>query len=60
VEERIPIEEKTLRLVKEHGFCEYHNPFTGEAYGAKGGFSWTAALTLVWLSLIGEDEDSDR
>jgi hypothetical protein len=60
VEAEIPIVEKTLRMVMEHGFSEYHNPFTGEAYGAQGGFSWTAALVLSWLSLIGEDEDADR
>jgi hypothetical protein len=60
VEGEMPIVEKTLEMIQKHGFCEYHNPFDGEAYGAKGGFSWTAALTLVWLSLVGEEEQPDR
>lgn len=40
----------TLALVERNGFCEYYDPRTGAGIGGQG-FSWTAALTLAWLSL---------
>jgi glycogen debranching enzyme len=60
LEAELPIVERTLELIQKHGFCEYYNPFTGEPYGATGSFGWTAALVLDWLSLVGEEEKSDR
>lgn len=37
------IRERTLRLVRKHGFREYYHPFTGEGGGAKG-FGWSALV----------------
>ena len=34
-----------IDLVREHGFCEYFDPLTGEGYGGSN-FSWTAALLI--------------
>jgi neutral trehalase len=39
----------TLDLVVRNGFCEYFDPTSGKGIGGEG-FSWTAALTLVWLT----------
>lgn len=41
----------TAKVIKENGFCEYFNPITGEGLGG-GGFSWTAAMWLAWLSPV--------
>jgi hypothetical protein len=38
--------ERTIALVRDHGFCEYYDPTTGEGLGAANEFGWTAALTL--------------
>ncbi len=38
-----------LAQISEHGFGEYFDPFTGESLGAEDQ-SWTAAVTLEWLS----------
>lgn len=38
-----------LAQISEHGFGEYFEPFTGESLGAEDQ-SWTAAVTLEWLS----------
>jgi glycogen debranching enzyme len=38
----------TLQLV-EAGFSEYYDPRTGTGIGGEG-FSWSAALTLAWLT----------
>lgn len=38
-----------LTQISEHGFGEYFDPFTGESLGAEDQ-SWTAAVTLEWLS----------
>lgn len=43
------LKEKTLKLVKKHGFNEYFSPLTGEPAGVKN-FSWTAALTIDLLN----------
>jgi neutral trehalase len=37
------IEERSARLVEDHGFREYYNPYTGEGAGAQD-FSWTAIV----------------
>jgi len=39
----------THALVADAGFCEYFDPTNGEGIGGQG-FSWTAALTLAWLT----------
>lgn len=39
----------TLDLVERNGFCEYFDPTSGDGIGGEG-FSWTAALTLAWLT----------
>lgn len=39
----------TRQLVADAGFCEYFDPRTGAGIGGQG-FSWTAALTLAWLT----------
>ena len=39
----------THDLVARAGFCEYFDPTNGEGIGGEG-FSWTAALTLAWLT----------
>ncbi|CAN5838733.1 hypothetical protein BH23ACT11_BH23ACT11_12980 [soil metagenome] len=38
-----------LAQISEHGFGEYFDPFTGDSLGANDQ-SWTAAVTLEWLS----------
>jgi glycogen debranching enzyme len=41
------LEDRSARLVEEHGFREYYNPLTGEGGGARD-FSWTAlALDML-------------
>ena len=37
------------RLLVERGFSEYYNPVTSDGIGGQG-FSWSAALTLAWLT----------
>lgn len=39
----------TRTLVENAGFREYYDPRDGEGIGGRG-FSWSAALTLAWLS----------
>jgi glycogen debranching enzyme len=39
----------TLALVEESGFSEYYDARTGEGIGGRA-FSWSAALTLAWLT----------
>ena len=39
----------TRGLVEHAGFREYYDPRDGEGIGGRG-FSWSAALTLAWLS----------
>jgi hypothetical protein len=46
----------SLRLVARSGFHEYFDPFGGEGFGTAG-FGWTAALTLDFISRLG---DADR
>lgn len=41
--------DKTLELVKNHGFYEYFSPLSGEPAGVND-FSWTAALTIDLLN----------
>lgn len=45
---------RALQQVSAGGFAEYFEPFTGEALGASDQ-SWTAAVTLDWLSGYGEE-----
>jgi hypothetical protein len=40
---------ETLGLVAEHGFSEYYDALTGAGIGGRS-FSWSAALTLAWLT----------
>ena len=37
--------EKTISLIRDHGFYEYFNPLTGVGCGSDQ-FSWTAALLI--------------
>ena len=39
----------TTRALVEEGFSEYYDPRTGTGIGGQG-FSWSAALTLAWLT----------
>jgi hypothetical protein len=39
----------TRSLVEREGFAEYYDPRTGAGIGGQG-FSWSAALTLWWLT----------
>jgi hypothetical protein len=39
----------TLALVERSGFTEYYDALTGAGIGGHG-FSWSAALTLAWLT----------
>lgn len=41
--------ESSLELVRDGNFREYYHPVSGEPLGAKD-FSWTAAITVDWLS----------
>ena len=43
------LRQTALAQISERGFGEYFDPFTGESLGAKDQ-SWTAAVTLEWLS----------
>jgi glycogen debranching enzyme len=43
------LREPTLALIDEVGFREYFDPQTGAGLGA-GGFTWTVALALDWLT----------
>jgi hypothetical protein len=43
------LREAGLRLVSDGSFAEYYEPVTGEALGSADQ-SWTAAVTLDWLS----------
>jgi len=40
---------ETRALVERHGFCEYYDPRDTSGIGGRG-FSWSAALTLAWLT----------
>lgn len=42
------LRQKTINLVKEHGFNEYFSPLDGKPAGVEN-FSWTAALTIDLL-----------
>jgi glycogen debranching enzyme len=44
------IKQGVLRLVAEHGFREYFNPFSGEGLGGKN-FSWTAAAVIDMIMM---------
>ncbi|CUH52024.1 MGH1-like glycoside hydrolase domain-containing protein [Shimia marina] len=46
-EEATDLAKKTAHLIKEHGFAEYFDPFSGAAAGG-GSFTWTAAVWLAW------------
>ena len=48
VEQAASLRERTRALV-EAGFSEYYDPRTGNGIGGQG-FSWSAALTLAWLT----------
>ena len=50
------LREKTLELVSKFGFCEYHDPFTGEPGMAMRDFGWS---TLA-IELINDYETEDR
>jgi hypothetical protein len=39
----------TTRALVSRGFAEYYDPRTGDGIGGHG-FSWSAALTLAWLT----------
>ena len=39
----------TTRALVEQGFSEYYDPHTSAGIGGQG-FSWSAALTLAWLT----------
>jgi neutral trehalase len=41
--------ESSLELVQNGTFSEYYNPLSGDPLGAPN-FSWTAAITIDWLS----------
>jgi mannosylglycerate hydrolase len=43
------LRERTLALIDEVGFREYFDPLSGAGLGARE-FTWTAALTLDWLT----------
>jgi len=40
----------SLDLIRESGFAEYYDPFSGEPLGG-GRFTWTAAMVLEFLSM---------
>lgn len=42
----------SLDLIRESGFAEYYDPFSGEPLGG-GRFTWTAAMVLEFLSMEG-------
>ena len=43
------LRESTRALVEQEGFREYYDATTGTGIGGIG-FSWSAALTLAWLT----------
>lgn len=43
------VAQDTLRLIREHGFCEYFDPIDGTGLGGNA-FTWTAAVFLVMAS----------
>jgi glycogen debranching enzyme len=47
------IEDRSARLVEEHGFREYYNPLTGEGAGARD-FSWTGIVVDMLARREGE------
>ena len=47
------IEDRSARLVEEHGFREYYNPLTGEGAGARD-FSWTGIVLDMLARREGE------
>jgi len=47
------IEDRSARLVEDHGFREYYNPYTGEGAGAQD-FSWTAIVVDMLARREGE------
>jgi hypothetical protein len=51
VEQAASLRARTRALVEE-AFSEYYDPRTGTGIGGKG-FSWSAALTLAWLTRHG-------
>jgi len=48
------VEDRSARLVEEHGFREYYNPRTGEGAGAHD-FSWTALALDMLARREGEE-----
>jgi glycogen debranching enzyme len=50
------IEDRSARLVEEHGFREYYNPLTGEGAGAHD-FSWTALALDMLARREGEGKE---
>ena len=42
----------SLDLIRESGFAEYYDPFSGEPLGG-GRFTWTAAMVLEFLAMEG-------
>ena len=49
VAERAGALRAATRALVEQGFSEYYDPQTGAGIGGRG-FSWSAALTLAWLT----------
>jgi len=47
------IEDRSARLVEDHGFREYYNPITGEGAGAQD-FSWTGIVVDMLARREGE------
>jgi glycogen debranching enzyme len=45
----LEVVERSLELLRRHGFREYFDPFTGEGLGTRS-FTWSAALALDWLA----------
>jgi hypothetical protein len=46
--EALLLKEAIYRLIEEHGFYEYYNPYSGEGLGAAD-FSWSASLLIDLL-----------
>ena len=42
------LKERSLELLREHGFYEYFSPIDGSPHGGHS-FSWSAALALDWM-----------
>lgn len=40
---------KTMQLIRDHGFSEYFDPIDGSPAGGQS-FTWTAAIWLAWAS----------